>query len=436
MKSAKFDWSLALLVISLSVIGIVNIYSASHANISVTSMPLYQKQIIWVVLGLMLMFIVSFINYQLIGYYSLYIYIFGLFLLVLTLLIADPINNAKRWLNLGLFSLQTSEFIKIAFIILLGKYIELRGTEIKKFRELIITAFFLSVPLFLILLQPDLGTGLSLIPIFLIMLFVGGADNTHLISIVAIGFITLLIPLVSTYRDLMGLTKQAANPVLNFFTNPDYLFWIGFVLAFLALILFLIRFFMNIKIMRRIYIPTTILSVGFILSVLVANYFKPYQKKRILTFLNPELDPLGAGYNVIQSKIAVGSGEFFGKGFLKGTQNQLGFLPEKSTDFIFPVLAEEWGFLGAMLVIFLFLLLIVRGIQIAYESKDMFGSVLAAGITSLLFYHVTVNIGMAVGIMPVTGLLLPFISYGGSNLFISMMAIGILLNIRMRKFAN
>ena len=158
------------------------------------------------------------------------------------------------------------------------------------------------------------------------------------------------------------------------------------------------------------------------------------QKKRILVFLNPDLDPHGSGYNIIQSKIAIGSGGFTGKGFLKGSQSQLGFLPEKTSDFIFSVVAEEWGFIGALILIVLLGIIIFRGIQIALESKDKFGALLASGITTILFFHFFINIGMVIGIMPVTGLPLCFVSYGGSNLLMAMIGVGILINIRMRKF--
>jgi rod shape determining protein RodA len=414
----------------------VNIYSASWSEVSSSGIKLYEKQIIWVILGLSLMFILSVINYQLIGYYAVYIYAGGIILLVLTLLFAAPIKNARRWLDFGLINVQPSELIKLAFIIILGKYIDLRGRDIRNFRELLFTSLIFFIPFALILLQPDLGSGLSLIPIYLIMLFVGGADNTHLASIVAIGIITLMIPMITTYRDMVGLTAGDPGFLIHFIAEPKNVIITGLVFTVISMALYSVKFFLNLKILRRIYIPTTVVSLGFTLSFFVAKYFKPYQKKRLLTFFNPELDPLGSAYNIIQSKIAVGSGGFFGKGFLKGTQNQLGFLPEKSTDFIFSVLAEEWGFLGTIVVLILFLAIIVKGIKIAYESKDLYGSLLAAGITSLIFYHVIVNIGMSMGIMPVTGLLLPFISYGGSNLIISLIAIGILLNIRMKKFAN
>lgn len=435
MRSSKFDWSLAIIVILLSILGIVNIYSASH-SLETGGVALYQKQTIWVILGFLVMFVIAHTNYQIVGHYALYVYGIGIFLLIITLLFASPINNSRRWLNFGFMSFQTSEFIKISFIILLGKYIHLRGSEIHNFREIVFTGILLFIPLALILMQPDLGTGLSLIPIFMIMLFVGGADYAHLLAIFFIGIITITIPLIATYSELMGKDITQGSFLLRFLNDFSYVMITGFVLGAISLILYIVKFFMNWKFLRLIYIPVNVISLGFIFSSLVARYFKPYQKKRILTFFSPELDPLGSGYNVIQSKIAVGSGEFFGKGFLQGTQNQLGFLPEKSTDFIFSVLAEEWGFLGSIIVLFLFLIIIIKGVKIAYESKDLFGSLLAAGITSLIFYHVIVNIGMAIGIMPVTGLLLPFISYGGSNLIVSMAAIGILLNIRMKKFAN
>jgi len=168
--------------------------------------------------------------------------------------------------------------------------------------------------------------------------------------------------------------------------------------------------------------------------VIIQKYLKDYQKKRILVFLNPDLDPHGSGYNIIQSKIAIGSGGFFGKGFLNGSQSQLGFLPEKTSDFIFPVIAEEWGFVGAFLMIVLLGLVVLRGLQISLEAKDKFGAILAGGITSIFFFHILINVGVVLGIMPVTGVPLCFVSYGGSNLLMVMISVGILNNIRMRKF--
>jgi len=161
---------------------------------------------------------------------------------------------------------------------------------------------------------------------------------------------------------------------------------------------------------------------------------KGYQKQRILTFLNPDRDPLGSGYHIIQSKIAVGSGMLAGKGFLKGTQNALDFLPEQHTDFIFTVLAEEWGFVGAILLLLAFLLLIIWGLQIAQRSRDAFGKILAVGVTSMIAWQVFINVGMVMGLMPVVGVTLPFISYGGSSILSMMLGVGLLLNVSMRRF--
>ena len=167
---------------------------------------------------------------------------------------------------------------------------------------------------------------------------------------------------------------------------------------------------------------------------LVWFFLKGYQKRRILTFLNPDRDPLGAGYHIIQSKIAIGSGMIGGKGFLEGTQNALSFLPEQHTDFIFSVLAEEWGLMGSLLLLCLFLSLIIWGLNIAYRCRDPFGTILAVGVTAMIFWQVFINVGMTMGLMPIVGVTLPFISYGGSSVITTMICIGLLLNISMRRF--
>jgi len=187
-----------------------------------------------------------------------------------------------------------------------------------------------------------------------------------------------------------------------------------------------------IKIERRslIYI-----IVSCMLTVpLVWFFMKGYQKKRILTFLNPDSDPLGAGYHIIQSKIAIGSGMFTGKGFLQGTQNALSFLPEQHTDFIFSVLAEEWGLAGCVVLLVIFLMLIIWGLNVAHRCRDPFGTILAVGVTAMIFWQVFINIGMAMGLMPVVGVPLPFISYGGSSIITTMICMGLLMNVSMRRF--
>jgi rod shape determining protein RodA len=173
---------------------------------------------------------------------------------------------------------------------------------------------------------------------------------------------------------------------------------------------------------------------GMLTVPLVWFFMKGYQKNRILTFLNPDRDPLGAGYHIIQSKIAIGSGMFTGKGFLKGTQNALSFLPEQHTDFIFSVLAEEWGLVGCMVLLVIFLMLIIWALNVAHRCRDPFGTILAVGVTAMIFWQVFINIGMAMGLMPVVGVPLPFISYGGSSIITTMICIGLLMNVSMRRF--
>ncbi len=428
----KTDYLLVIAVALLAVIGILMIYSSGFDPIDKVNSGLYKKQLLWFIFGFLLLTAVTFINYQLLGDYSLHIYGICIALLLFTIFFGRPVRNTRAWLNLGFFSIQPSEFMKLGLVIVLGKYLELRERDISNFKELLIPTLITLVPVTIIYYQPDFGTAITFIPILFIMLFVGGADISHLVSIVLIAAIALIVPMFITYREWVGV--EGSNFVLDFFKDTNMLFAVSGAILIISIISYIIHKIRVKKILRRIYIPGTVISFGLLFSVFIQKYFHNYQKKRILVFLNPDLDPHASGYNIIQSKIAIGSGGFIGKGFLKGTQSQLGFLPEKSSDFIFSVVAEEMGFIGAIIVIALLAIIIFRGIQISFEAKDKFGALLASGITSIFFFHAVINIGMVIGIMPVTGIPLSFISYGGSNLIMSMIAVGILINIRMRKF--
>lgn len=430
----RIDYVLVGAVALLVLIGILMIYSAGFDPIEEVNKGLYKKQLLWFVIGFTLMIAVTFMNYKLLGDYSLHIYIFLLVLLICTLLFGTSVRNTRAWLNLGLFSIQPSEFMKLGLVLLLGKYLEIRERDIMNFKELLVPSILTIIPIIIIIKQPDFGSSMIFVPLLFALLFVGGADVTHLLSIIAIAVIALVVPIIITYREWIGV--EGSNFILNFFKDTGLLFIVSGILGVISITAYVLNFFFIKKYYRKIYIPATVLSLGLFLSVIIQNFLKGYQKKRILVFLNPDLDPHGSGYNIIQSKIAVGSGGFFGKGFLHGSQSQLGFLPEKTSDFIFSVVAEEWGFIGSILLLVLLLIIVYRGIQIALEAKDKFGALLASGITSIFFFHIFVNIGMAVGIMPVTGLPLSFVSYGGSNLIMSMIGIGILINIRMRKFVH
>jgi rod shape determining protein RodA len=429
---SKIDFILVIVVIITVFIGILMIYSAGFDPIDKSNSGLYKKQILWFIFSFIIMIGVTLINYQALGEYSVHIFIFFTMILVITLIFGRPVRNTRAWLNFGLFTIQPSEFMKLALVIILAKYLEIRERDIKRLRELVIPTLITFIPISLILIQPDFGTAMMFIPILLTMLFVGGADVSHLISIVIIAAIAIVVPMILTYREWVG--AEGSNFILDFFKDLRLLLIVSGILLTATVVTYVLHFFSVKKFLRKIYVPSSILSLGLLASVVIQNLFKVYQKRRILVFLNPDLDPQGSGYNIIQSKIAIGSGGFFGKGFLKGSQSQLGFLPEKSSDFIFSVVAEEWGFLGALIIVSLLGFVLFRGIQIAFESKDKFGALLASGISMIFFVHILINIGMAVGIMPVTGLPLSFVSYGGSNMLMSMICIGILINIRARKF--
>lgn len=428
----RIDYLLVVTVTILVFLGILMIYSAGFDPIDKVNNGLFKKQVVWFVIGFVLMISVSFVNYKWFGEYSLYIYIFLLSVLILTTIFGSPIRNTRAWINFGFFSVQPSEFMKLGLVILLAKYLELRERDIKNLRELLVPSLLTIVPVFVIIMQPDFGTALVFIPILFTMLFVGGADVSHLVSIIIIAAIALIVPMILTYREWIG--AESSNVILDFFKDVDLLLIVSGILFAISLTAYILHFFLIKKVYRKVYIPSIVLSLGLFFSIAIQNLLKVYQKKRILVFLNPDLDPHGSGYNVIQSKIAVGSGGVLGKGFMKGSQSQLGFLPEKTSDFIFSVVAEEWGFIGALILITFLAVIVFRGMQIAFESKDKFGALLASGIVALFFFHIFINIGMGLGIMPVTGLPLVFVSYGGSNLALSMISIGILINIRMKKF--
>jgi rod shape determining protein RodA len=429
---SKIDFILVVVVIVTVFIGIMMIYSAGFDPIDKSNSGLYKKQILWFIFAFIILIGVTLINYQAMGEYSVHIFIFFTLLLVITLIFGRSVRNTRAWLSFGLFTIQPSEFMKLALVIILAKYLEIRERDIKRLRELVIPTLITFIPISLILIQPDFGTAMMFIPILLIMLFVGGADVSHLVSIVIIAAIAIVVPMILTYREWVG--AEGSNFILDFFKDLRLLLIVSGILLTATVVTYVLHFFSVKKFLRKIYVPSSILSLGLLASVVIQNLFKVYQKRRILVFLNPDLDPQGSGYNIIQSKIAIGSGGFFGKGFLKGSQSQLGFLPEKTSDFIFSVVAEEWGFLGAFILVSLLGFILFRGIQIAFESKDKFGALLASGISTIFFVHILINIGMAVGIMPVTGLPLSFVSYGGSNMLMSMICIGILINIRARKF--
>lgn len=356
----NIDWILAGLALSVCLLGIVNIYSATLTYKLVGS-PYYMKQLYWMLFGILVALAVCSVDYHILEDLSYWLYGFLIVLLLAVLVVGRRSMGATRWLHLGFFNIQPSELMKIVIIVTFARFFSnfqaLGGLTVA---DVLFPLGLLALPALLIMKQPDLGTATLVILIALSMtVFVGLRWSTVLT------FVLVTIPLA----------------------------WLGWV-----------------KLLR------------------------PYQKNRILDFLDPERSRLGSGYHIIQSKIAVGSGGIAGKGFLKGTQSQLRFLPEQHTDFAFSVFAEEWGFIGCLILIIIYLSLVLWGLNIARRCNDRFGSLLALGVTAMLFWHIVINMGMVIGMFPVVGVPLPFFSYGGTSMITSMVGIGILQNISMRRF--
>ncbi|MCK4532306.1 rod shape-determining protein RodA [bacterium] len=436
-SARKFDYLLFFSTMLIIALGILFIFSAVYHG-KITS-PLWSKQLIAVGLGLVLMFLAIVVNYQIFGQYGYYFYFFSLISLVLVLFLGKTVRGAQSWFVFSNFSIQPSEFAKIPFIFALSIYLSKNNRQIESLKTLIVPLLLTLIPMILILKQPDFGSAMMLLPVCLVMMFVGGAKSIYLLSFFLYVAITLGIPFLITYlsfhQDILinsVILKFITMAVTHWFQGIVFILVIVLVLAVIFYLLINFKFSVNFN----NFIITSLLVVGgCISSCFVQNFFlRGYQKKRLLAFLDPQIDPLGAGYHIIQSKIAIGSGGFFGKGFLNGTQTQLGFLPEQHTDFILSVMAEEWGFFGAVLVIFLFFIIIWRGLKISMEARDMFGSFLAVGISCVFLFYTITNVGMVMGIMPITGLPLPLFSYGGSALVSGMIAIGLLLNIHLRRY--
>jgi rod shape determining protein RodA len=357
-----FDWLLVALTLAVASVGIVTIYSATVTSEhgSFTTNPLVIRQALYDGIGLAGMVAAVFFDYRRLERYAYVIFAFALVMLVLVPVMGSVGGGARRWINLGVVSVQPSEMIKVGLVVALARYFHrARGTGDLRLRDVAPAFVMLAIPAALILAQPDLGTVGVVTAVFFSILFFAGLRLRSFL--------------------LLAIVGGAAVPLL----------W---------------------------------------------GHLKPYQQQRVLTFLSPEMDPLGAGYHVIQSKIAIGSGMFWGKGYLHGTQNKLNFLPEQHTDFIFSVFAEEWGYIGALVLIVLYTALVLRGLQISYRAKDRFGSLLAFGIVAIIFWQVVINVGMTSGVLPVVGIPLPFVSYGGSSITSMMIALGLVINVNMRRF--
>lgn len=357
------------IIVLLLILG-ASLLILSTASINVDKAHPYhfvELQALWIASGIVLAVLVASFDYQRLQRYSWVIYGVTLVLLIAIFFVGESAKGATRWIPItSSFNLQPSELAKILIIITLADFLSKREGKLTRIRDFILPFLFVIIPILLIFKQPDLGTSLVLVAIFIGMMFVAGANPWKFGGILLGGALIVGIALFLHFKYNMPLPMH------------------------------------------------------------------DYQLNRLTIFMNPAADTSGDGYHIIQSIWAIGSGGLWGKGYHMGTQIQLNFLPEHHTDFIFSVVGEEFGFIGTITLLFFFFIFLSRAISVAFNAKDMFGTLVATGIISMFIFHILVNVGMTSGIMPVTGIPLPLISYGGNNMWSNMLAVGLLINIRMR----
>src|SRR5579863_489069 len=356
----ELDWWLLTIVMLICLVGLLEIYSSTHGG------PLHGmqwKQLIWIGIGFAGMLALSRIDYSGLLDQTPLLYILSIAALAVALVVGSKHFGARRWIEVLGVNLQVSELVKLIIIIVLARYFSEVRTDRLTLADLVKIGGLVGIPASLILLQPDLGTALMLVPVAVVGAFLAGIDWKHAAGVLALGAVVAVVG------------------------------WHG-------------------------------------------HFLKPYQKQRLATFLDPEQSPRGAGYQILQSEIAVGSGGFWGKGFGKGSQNQLGFVPVRYSDFILAALAEEQGFFGVLIMLLLYLALLLRLVDNAQKAKDRAGMYLVMGVTAIFAFQVLVNAGMVIGYMPVTGVPLPFMSYGGSSTIFGFLALGLVMNVRTKRFVN
>ncbi len=414
-------------------LGIAFIYSSGVTSDGVQVSDEWFKQIIWSVTGLFLMTSFALIDYRRWKRWALPSYLGIILLLVLVLLVGNYVKGARAWVGVGAVGIQPSEFGKIALIITLAWWFDSRGREEGDFRLWLGSIIITLIPVILVLIQPDLGTAFVYFPILLSIAFVAKVRWTYIMFPLLVAILSIFGILGFAWSEYIlrtpaGFFKLFSEKSLLQVTIPSL---VG--LTLLSGIGFLIF-------RRRLYFwllySFAIISSSYIGTVLASRVLRGYQMMRLVVFLDPQIDPRGAGWHIIQSVTAVGSGGAMGKGFLKGTQSHYRYLPEQSTDFIFSILAEETGFLGSILVFALFAIIIVRRLYIAFTAQDRFGIYVSVGVAAMMGFHVIQNIGMAIGVMPITGIPLFFLSYGGSSLWTALIGIGLLLSIHYRRYRN
>lgn len=415
-KKGGFDIALFLSALMLWGVGLLLVYSATYIHESGPLVNLYKQQFVWLIMAFMVIMAIVSIPGRFFYGFAYVFYGLSLLILLLALVVGVSVKGAERWIIIAGVKVQPSEFAKIGLLLALARYFSEKSVNLSKISSFIVPGILIGVPFLLVLKQPDLGTAGVFCAMALPMFFWGGLlllDVFYLISpLISLGLSA--IPLILSYGVDKGWGMGEAVPwglfflalcTLLYFTRPPLFIMIGVVVA-------------------NLFTAT-------ITTVVWGSLLKDYQKMRIISFINPQADPFGSGYQVIQSKVAIGSGHLMGKGYLQGTQTKLSFLPEQHTDFIFSVLGEQFGFFGCTFVILLFLFFVVKAYLLTQNLKNRFFNLVVVGATTIIAFHVFVNTAMTLGMMPVTGIPLPFLSYGGSFTLTVAILVGLLLNTRV-----
>jgi rod shape determining protein RodA len=410
----RFDFALFGAAVTLWLIGLALVHSATYIHTSGPLAGIFRLQIVWVVMAVVVVLLVASIPTRL--YYSLAYVLYGLSLVLLVAVLLKGVvsKGAGRWISIAGFRVQPSEFAKIGLLFALARYHAEHSVSLRRINTFIVPGILVLVPFGLVLKQPDLGTAMVFCALALPLLYWAGLTLTEVFLLVApvVSLVLSAIPLVYAHTHENTLGFVGALP------------W-GLFFLVVAVVLYLSR---SSGLMWTMVLVSNMVTAT-LTTVVWNSVLKDYQKSRIITFIDPRSDPSGAGYQVIQSQVAIGSGHLFGKGYLQGTQTRLSFLPEQHTDFIFSVLGEQFGLLGCALVLLLFLFLLVKGYLTTERTRNRFANLLAVGAVSILAFHVFVNVAMTIGMMPVTGVPLPFLSYGGSFALTVAILVGLLINV-------
>ena len=393
--SNEFLGRLYLVVSSLIIFGLITLYSISSDPLSINSS--FMRQIIFIIFSLFIFFVLSQIDIKTIHDNSTLIYIFS-FLLCFVPFFLPPVENTYRWIDLGFFYIQPGEYLKCATIILIAKYLSNHQLEVKESYIVIIPILIALLSSFLVLNQPDLGTAVIIFAPVLPMMLWAGVNGFALFLLIA---------------PIITIIAASNNMVFNIWGVLMFMIFLSFQGNFLRKI---ILYFVNI-------------FAGLLFPFFWNDFLNGYQRQRFIDFLNPDLDPMGSSYHIIQSITAIGSGGLFGKGWGQGSQTQLKFLPVQESDFILSVIAEEFGFLGIVIIMFLFFMLIKTLLDIAFRLSDYFSSLVVVGLTSILFSHIFINSAMTIGLMPVKGLPTPFVSAGGSFMLLCFIILSLVSNL-------